>query len=112
MGIYGRNVDTWAVIKERATKWSRYEIAIDTDSRIMGNYRDESSARKSLRKIVADYLDEDPIYDDGWLREILINDRDFVCIVEYQPSIRKVGLSAPTVEHRIGIVTFSITRIF
>lgn len=110
--MYGRSIDTWAVVKERAKKWSRYEIAMHTDSQILGNYRDEASARKSLRKIVADYLKEDSIYDDGWLREILINDRDLVCIVEYQPSIHKIGYSMPKVEHRIGLVIFSITRIF
>lgn len=110
--MYDRSIDTWAVVKEKATKWSRWDITMDTDSRIMGNYRDEASARKSLRKIVADYLDEDPIYDDGWLREILINDRDFVCVVEYRPIIYKLGFSMPKIEHRIGFVIFSITRIF
>lgn len=110
--MYDRKVDTWAIVKEKTRKWSRYEITMDTNSQIIGNYRDEASARKNLRKIVADYLDEDSIYDDGWLREILINDRDFVCIVEYRPIIYKLGFSAPKVEHRIGFVIFSITRIF
>lgn len=112
MGLCDGSIGTWAVVKQETKKWSRWDITMYTDSQIMGNYCDEASARKSLRKIVVDYLDEDPIYDDGWLREVLINDRDLVCIVEYQPSIHKTGFSAPKVEHRIGLVIFSITRIF
>lgn len=110
--MYGRSIDTWVVVKQKTRKWSRYDITMHNDSYILGNYRDESSARKSLRKMVADYLDENSIYADGWLREVLINDRDFVCIVEYMPSIHKTGFSTPKVEHKVGLVIFSITRIF